>query len=224
MSTTVTGTTSTTTSSSYASDAMKQEIGMNKDDFLQLFITQLQYQDPLSPQDSSEFLGQLAQLTQVEQSYNTASALEKLLTSQDNSLAMTSVSLIGKNVKALGNQINYDGTNSSSISYQMPSATTTATLKITDTSGKTVRTVSLGSLPAGDATYVWDGKDGQGNALSAGAYTYSISGTNAKGTAQTATTYTTGKADGVKFDNGVAYVTIGAVSLAFADVVSVKES
>jgi len=39
-----------------------------------------------------------------------------------------------------------------------------------------------------------------------------------------ATTYTTGKADGVRFDNGAAYLTIGAVTVPFADVISVKES
>ncbi|MDY0301703.1 MAG: flagellar hook capping FlgD N-terminal domain-containing protein, partial [Trichlorobacter sp.] len=42
----------TTTSATYsAADDMKQKLGMNKDDFLKLFIAQLQHQDPLAPQD-----------------------------------------------------------------------------------------------------------------------------------------------------------------------------
>ncbi|MGB4598916.1 MAG: flagellar hook assembly protein FlgD [Trichlorobacter sp.] len=222
MSTTITGTTATT--STYAADAMKQSVGMNKDDFLQLFMAQLQHQDPLSPQDPTEFLGQLAQLTQVEQAYNTSATLEKLLAAQDNSMALSSVALIGKQVAALGTQAAFDGTNPATLSYQMPATTASTTLKITNASGQTVRQVDLGSVTVGNGSYQWDGKDGQGNLLPAGAYNFGISGTDALGTTQIATTYTTGKADGVRFENGMAYVTIGAVSVPFADVTTVKEA
>jgi len=222
MSTTITGTTATT--STYAADAMKQSIGMNKDDFLKLFMAQLQHQDPLSPQDPTEFLGQLAQLTQVEQSYNTAATLEKLLAAQDSSMAMSSVALIGKQVTALGIQAAFDGSNPTTLSYQMPASTTSTTLRITNASGQTVRQIDLGTVAAGNGSYQWDGKDGQGNLLPAGAYNFGISGLNALGNRQIATTYTTGVADGVRFDNGMAYVTIGAVSVPFSDVTTVKQS
>jgi len=65
-----------TSTTSTAAAQMKEKLGMNKDDFLKLFITQLQNQDPLAPQDPTEMLGQLAQLTQVEQAYNSTAALE----------------------------------------------------------------------------------------------------------------------------------------------------
>ena len=37
---------------------MKKSTGMNKDDFLKLFVTQLQNQDPLNPQDGTQFIQQ----------------------------------------------------------------------------------------------------------------------------------------------------------------------
>ncbi|SJZ33542.1 flagellar basal-body rod modification protein FlgD [Trichlorobacter thiogenes] len=220
MTTAVTSTTSTTTSTAAA--AMKQELGMNKDDFLKLFIAQLQNQDPLSPQDPTEMLGQLAQLTQVEQAYNTTTALNNLLSAQNNNLALSSVGLIGKDIVALGSQLNFDGTNSVELSYQMPSGTTATTLTIKDASGTTIRTIDLGAQAAGKGTYAWDGTDGQGNQLSAGAYSFSISGTDAAGATQTATTFTTGRADGVTFAEGVAYITIGSVLVPFSDVMRVS--
>jgi flagellar basal-body rod modification protein FlgD len=220
MSTTITGTTTPT----YVSDALKKTSGLSSDDFMKLFLAELQYQDPLAPQDASAMLTQLSQLTQVEQAYNTADTLSKLLASQDNNLAMSSVSLIGKNVTALGNQVGLDGSNPVAINYQMPAATDSTVLKITDASGQVVRTVDLGSQLVGDNSYQWDGTNGQGNLLPAGAYTFSIIGTNALGTEQEAITFTTGRADGVTFYNGVAYVNIGAVSVPFADVGIVKES
>ena len=39
---------------------------IGKDAFLSLLVTQLQHQDPLDPQDNSEFLAQLAQFTSLE--------------------------------------------------------------------------------------------------------------------------------------------------------------
>lgn len=219
---TVSGTTATTTTTTTAADAMKKEIGMNKDDFLKLFMAQLQNQDPLNPQDPTQFLGQLAQLTQVEQAYNTATALNSLLTAQNNSLSMTAVNLIGGTVTATGTQANFDGTNPAQMAYSMPAATTTTTLNISDASGRLVRTVSLGAQAGGKATYQWDGRDGQGNQLAAGAYTFSVNGTDAAGSTQVATTYTVGKVDGVNLSNGKAVLTIGAVQVPYENVTNVK--
>jgi len=225
MSTAISSTAATTTAAiNDAATAMKNELGMNTNDFLKLFIAQLQNQDPLSPQDPAEFLGQLAQLTQVEQSYNTTTALNNLLAAQNNSLASSAVSLIGGVITATGNQANFDGTNAATMKYSMPAATTSTTLTVTDPSGKVVRTVNLGAQSGGAATYQWDGCDGQGNVLTSGAYTFGVSGTDVNGGKQTATTYTTGMADSVTFDNGVAYISIGAVTVPYANVTKVSMS
>lgn len=43
---------------------------LGKDAFLNLMMTQLQYQDPLNPQNNEEFLAQMAQFTTLEQMQN----------------------------------------------------------------------------------------------------------------------------------------------------------
>lgn len=53
-----------------------QELG--QDAFLQLLVAQLKYQDPMSPSDSSEFLSQTAQFTQVEKLEEIADAMATL--------------------------------------------------------------------------------------------------------------------------------------------------
>lgn len=54
-------------SGSTATAASGQQAGaLGSDTFLQLLVTQLQNQDPTQPQDSSEFLAQLAQFSSIE--------------------------------------------------------------------------------------------------------------------------------------------------------------
>ena len=54
----------TMTSSKPASST--SAISMGKDDFLKILLAQLKNQDPLKPQDPSEFVSELSQLSSVE--------------------------------------------------------------------------------------------------------------------------------------------------------------
>jgi flagellar basal-body rod modification protein FlgD len=195
---------------------------MDSNDFLQLFIAQLQYQDPLSPQDPSTMLNQLSQLSLVEQSYNQTTALSNLLAAQNNSQSMNSVSFIGKTVKANGDSIAFDGSSSTAVQYNLSSASTATKLIISNSAGEAVRTVSLGAQSAGDNSYTWDGCDDSGTKLSSGAYTFSVSATTASGASVTTKTYTTGVIDGVNLANSDPYLTIGSVSVPLTNVVSVS--
>lgn len=49
---------------------------LGQNDFLKLMVAQLQAQNPLEPGNANEFVNELAQLTQVEQTTNLANASE----------------------------------------------------------------------------------------------------------------------------------------------------
>jgi flagellar basal-body rod modification protein FlgD len=217
----ITSVTSSVDNSS-ASDKMKKSFGMDSEAFLKLFVAQMQYQDPLKPQDSSAMLEQISQLTLVEQSYNSTAALKNLLAAQNNSVALNSATFIGGNVKANGTGINFDGSTSVSLQFNHSVPTTSGTVTITNSSGQVVRTATLGALSAGDNSLTWDGRDGSGNLLPAGAYNFTVKGTSASGTAVSATTYTTGRVDGVSFVNNTPTLSIGYVTVPITDVISVK--
>jgi flagellar basal-body rod modification protein FlgD len=68
---------------------------LNKDDFLKLFVTQLQHQDPMSPMDNDAMVAQMSQLSSVEQLTNMAAANAGMAQSLAQSSA---VGLIGRTV------------------------------------------------------------------------------------------------------------------------------
>ncbi|MEW5899222.1 MAG: flagellar hook capping FlgD N-terminal domain-containing protein [Bacillota bacterium] len=75
----------------------KQEL--DKDAFLQILVAQMRYQNPLSPQDSNQFISQVVELTTMEQLFNLSKSMEMLLKAQELSL---SAGLVGKQVTVAG--------------------------------------------------------------------------------------------------------------------------
>lgn len=53
----------------------KPSAEMGKDDFLKLLVGQLRHQDPMNPMEDKDFMGQMAQFSQLEQMTNVASTL-----------------------------------------------------------------------------------------------------------------------------------------------------
>ena len=90
--TTSTSGTSNTTNSS-GSDVLSQ--GLGEDTFLKLLVAQLQYQNPMSPTDGTQFMSQLAQFAQVEK-LNDISSSQTDATSWQR--AVLGEGLIGKTV------------------------------------------------------------------------------------------------------------------------------
>jgi flagellar basal-body rod modification protein FlgD len=68
---------------------------LGKDDFLKLFVTQLQHQDPMSPMDDNQMVAQMSQLSTVEQLTNLATTNGQMAQSLASSHA---VGLIGRTV------------------------------------------------------------------------------------------------------------------------------
>ncbi|MDQ0419784.1 flagellar basal-body rod modification protein FlgD [Peteryoungia aggregata LMG 23059] len=88
-------TTKTTTSTSSTSSQAAAKASLDYDSFLTLLIAQMKNQDPTEPMDATEQIAQLATFSQVEQSIQTNSNLETLITG--NALTNAS-SYIGKTI------------------------------------------------------------------------------------------------------------------------------
>ena len=72
---------------------------LGKDQFLELLVTELKYQDPLKPKDDKSFIAELAQFSSLEQTTNSAKALNDLISLQKNKPDYSYLNFIGKKVE-----------------------------------------------------------------------------------------------------------------------------
>lgn len=217
----ITDVTSGTTGGAAAQAAMKESTGMNKDDFLKLFVAQLQNQDPLNPQDGTQFIAQLAQLTQVEQAYNTNTNLQSMLNQGSNSATLAAVTLIGKQVEAPVSLIDLKSGTLASIEFKLDAAADQVAVSVLDADGTVVKNLSAGAMGAGAGSITWDGTDNTGAQLPAGAYSFSLSAKDASGNAIAGTGLVRGTVDAVDMSGGAPILSIGGVRLSLTEVTSV---
>ncbi|MGE8150989.1 flagellar hook assembly protein FlgD [Pseudomonas vancouverensis] len=150
---------------------------LGKDAFLQLLVTQLKNQNPLEPQDNGAFVAQLAQFSSLEGITTLNDTVSGLASNYNSSQALQASSLVGRSVIAPGSKAVVDTSKSLSGSVVVPSSVAGVTLKITDADGKAVRTIDLGSQSAGNASFIWDGKNDAGEVAPAGTYTFGATST-----------------------------------------------
>lgn len=81
--------------SAQSGTTVKKNDELDKNAFLKILAAQLSNQDPLNPQDNTQFIAQMAQFTSLEQSQNLNASVSKMLLSQNISEGSL---LIGKDV------------------------------------------------------------------------------------------------------------------------------
>ncbi|MDF3931556.1 flagellar hook assembly protein FlgD [Pseudomonas citronellolis] len=176
-------------SSSSSSTSETGTSALGKDSFLQLLVTQLNNQNPLDPQDNTQFVSQLAQFSSLESMENLDTTLGNFYSSFQSSQALQASSLVGRSVIVNSSKVQVDDPSAGvDGSLVMPSNGDGVTLKIYDSDGSLVRTIDMGTQKAGNIDFTWDGKDDSGTQVDAGAYTIKATAT-LDGTSTALTTY-----------------------------------
>ena len=176
-------TTSTTDSSTGTAGS-----ALGKDAFLQLLVTQLKNQDPLSPTDNTQFVSQMAQFSSLESMQNLNTTVDGLATSYQSAQALQASSLVGRSVIVATDSAVLDPTKGITGSVAVTAASSATTVNVYDSTGSIIDTIDLGSQATGNASFTWDGQNSSGVAQPAGTYSFKAS-TTLEGVATAATTY-----------------------------------
>lgn len=215
---------------------------LDRNDFMTLFITQLQYQDPLEPMDSYEMASQLAQFSNMEATMKMSDNMERLLEYQTSQNNLQLLTLIGKDVQAFGNEVAVVDGMASATEFTLTDAADTCVVEIYDAAGHLVKTINMGYQPAGPIELAWDGtteqikpppegeqgeEEGEAEIQYAqaadGAYSYLVGALNANGQQIEVEYRTSGRVTGLEFDSGQAILTVDDhISLSVSDILTVE--
>ncbi|MEN5301325.1 MULTISPECIES: flagellar hook assembly protein FlgD [unclassified Pseudomonas] len=150
---------------------------LGKDAFLQLLVTQMQNQNPLDPQDNSEFVAQLAQFSSLEGITSLNESVSSITSAMASSQALQASSLVGRSVIVQNDKAVVDTTSSFNAQFVVPQAISEAKITITDKDGNTVKTIELGEQAAGYGDFIWDGTNNKGEKVDPGTYTFTATST-----------------------------------------------
>jgi len=206
----VTSTTSVTQTKS-SDFAYNPDSELTSDDFLKLFMTQLQYQDPTAPMDTKDMLEQTSQLTQLQTNQDLKDTLNRLMSQMSASTQYSAVSMIGR-LADTGNN-GFAITDAANLQNDIPfdlyfdDDYLSAKINIVDRNGNVVRSFDIENGNKGLVSFTWDGKDNNSNPVADGEYYVNAEYTT---TSQESKTTRLGiyPIESVRFDDGKAQVKV----------------
>ena len=143
---------------------------MGEREFLLLFTTQLQNQNPLDPMENEAFVAQLAQFSQLEATTTMSDKMSGLVDALKGQRLTDGAALIGKQVAVPdGPAILKDGSAISGI-ISVPDGANSVSYSVYNRAGVLVKSEELGRRPPGDVLVRWDGTNQAGSRMADGAY------------------------------------------------------
>ncbi len=133
-----------------------EELGQKA--FLELMITQLEHQDPLSPQENGDFIAQLAQFSSVESLDQLNNNFDSFADNFVANQALQASSLVGSSVSVATDTTQLYAGDVISASVEIPASTNDVDIKIYDSGGSLVEQLSTGPAEAGEYVMRWDGQ------------------------------------------------------------------
>lgn len=158
----------------------KNEREVNKDlgknEFLELLVAQLNNQNPLEPQENGEFIAQLAQFSTLEGVEKLNSSVGEILTGFHSSQALQASSLVGRKVIVPADTAVVDTAETFKGSVLVPQSSSNVAVNVYDSAGSLVNRLHLGAQETGNQSFMWDGKNSEGELMPPGKYTFKAEG------------------------------------------------
>ena len=148
------------------------DAALGKDSFLQLLVAQMENQNPLDPQDNTQFVAQLAQFSSLESMNNLNSTVESFMGSYQSSQALQASSLVGRSVIVQTGRALVDTSKSMTGNVMMPADGSNLNVKVYDDKGTLVKTMAMGDWSAGTVDFIWDGVNDRNEKVESGNYTF----------------------------------------------------
>ena len=197
---------------------------MGKQDFLTLLVAQLKNQDPLNPDNPTEFTAQLAQFSSLEQLTNLNTSMGDMVSATNNSTKISALGMIGKEVTFTGSSFTYDSA-PVQLGYTLDGPASQVQLLIQDSNGQPVQTLNGTDLTKGNHILSWNGQNQNGTAMPAGTYKVIIQAKGVDSTGVAASPFIKSEVTGVDLSGtGTALLNTKAGNIDFSKVLGAYPS
>jgi flagellar basal-body rod modification protein FlgD len=203
---------------------------LGKQQFLELLVTQLRYQDPLNPSNDQEFIAQLAQFSSLESSQNIESGMDDMANSmkgfveaQDKTVQDLSNSsaagLLGKHALVEKEEFYFDGTEEAIPIYKESNGT--SLINVTNQQGDVVYSEPV-TGQGGYMEFTWDGGTGNpGERAKSGSYKISV--TDLSNSKEEGFAFVEDYISAITYDEGTAKITVNGNSYRLEDIKQIVE-
>jgi len=198
---------------------------LTQEDFFSLLTSELASQDPTDPTDNNEMISQMTAFSTTDGISELNDQFTSFAASMSSSQALQASSLVGRSV--LVDENVFGMTEGDSVVGKIVSDENASNVNIyvESTAGEIIQTVAVGDMTAGEASFTWNGLDGNGDPAPTGAYRFRVAGlVDGQATELQAMTYR--KVDSVTLAGAGGNIVLnlnGGSSMALSDVVEVSE-
>jgi flagellar basal-body rod modification protein FlgD len=207
----------------YATATEEQSDMITQDEFLKIFLAQLEYQDPLNPMEMTDMSGQLCQYSMLATQYSTNEILEEISEKLDAQATDNVLDYIGKEITLGAGAITLDDGQVFGGSFTIEESASIE-IAVYDYEGTEIVHLYPGQMDAGSHEIEWDGTDSSGARVEDGTYTCEVIATDSNGQEVSVITTYTGIVTGIAYENSYPYLMVGDLPIDPATVAEVKDS
>lgn len=190
--------------------ADKGELGQEQ--YLTLMMAQFQNQDPFKPMESGDFLGEIAQFGTVSGIADLQTSFSQFAATLSSDQTLQASGLIGRDVLVGTDVARLGASGGQGGVVELPAASPSVVVDVTDINGQLVRRLSLGAHAGGMARFEWDGNDQLGERVAPGEYFFGAQAAGSTG-AEAADVLLSGHVDSVSLSPTTGQLTLNFETL-----------
>ena len=198
---------------------------LTQEDFFSLLTAELAHQDPTEPTDNNEMISQMTAFSTTDGVANLNDQFTSFAATMSSSQALQASSLVGRSVLVDDNVFGMTEGDDVIGKIVTDENASNINIYVENTAGEIIQTVAVGDMAAGEASFTWNGLDGNGDPAPTGAYRFRVAGL-VDGQASELQAMTYRKVDSVTLAGAGGDIVLnlnGGTSMALQDVVEVSE-
>lgn len=197
---------------------------LGKNDFMNLFLTQMSHQDPTNPMDNGAMMTQISQMGSLEQLENINSEIKTLNKSQQEIAKFQALNAIDKDIMMDVNEIQLSKGAGKPVFYNLTQDANSMKVIVEGKDGSPVYSEDIGLMLAGRHQFNWDGKNNEGILMGDGNYNIRFMATDSNGNVSKVQPFNKSRINNIEYKDGKSWVQANGVSIPYDKVKAVDNT